>query len=144
VNTGRRAEARVTPPEASSRGRLLARGITWNTGYQFFEVGLTFGAMLVLVRIIPPVEYGRFGAVLGLLMLLNSFGFGGFVAQAMQLTDGREPDWSLHWSAGLGVTMTLRGFFPATVAGVLSRVPGGERVSGRLRLPAVPATSTGR
>jgi len=87
--------------------------------------------MLVLVRIIPPVEYGRFGAVLGLLMLLNSFGFGGFVAQAMQLPDGREPDWSLHWSAGLGVTMTLRGFFPATVAGVLSRVPGGERVSGR-------------
>jgi O-antigen/teichoic acid export membrane protein len=86
--------------------RLVARGITWNTAYQFFEIGLTFGAMLILVRIIPPVEYGRFGAVLGFLALLNSFGFAGFVAHALQLPDGEEPDWSLHWSAG----MYIQGF----------------------------------
>jgi PST family polysaccharide transporter len=63
--------------------------------------------MMILVRIIPPAEYGRFGAALGLLALLNSFNFVGFVAQALQLPDGQEPDWSLHWSAGLYIQMSL-------------------------------------
>lgn len=86
---------------------LVVRGLAWNTLYQIFEAGLAFGAMLVLVRIIPPAEYGRWGAVLGLLTLLNSFNFGVFAAQALQLPEGREPDWSLHWSAGLYIQTPL-------------------------------------
>jgi len=93
--------------EGSGRGWLIARGITWNALYQFFEIAMSFGAMLVLVRIIPPVEYGRFGAVLGLLTLLNSFNVGAFMGQALQLPDGEEPDWSLHWTAGLYVQSAL-------------------------------------
>jgi O-antigen/teichoic acid export membrane protein len=92
---------------ALSRRQLLARGIAWNTLYQLCATVLAFSAMIVLVRIIPPAEYGRFGAALGFLALLNSFGFGGFVAQALQLPDGREADWSLHWSAGLYIQMSL-------------------------------------
>jgi O-antigen/teichoic acid export membrane protein len=97
----------MSASEASGRGRLIARGITWNALFQFFEIAMSFGAMLVLVRIIPPVEYGRFGAVLGLLTLLNSFNVGAFMAQALQLPDGEEPDWSLHWTAGLYVQGAL-------------------------------------
>jgi O-antigen/teichoic acid export membrane protein len=70
-------------------------------------MALALGAMVILVRIIPPAEYGRFGAALGLLALLNSFNFAGVVAQAVQLPDGQEPDWSLHWSAGLYIQMSL-------------------------------------
>ncbi|HTC23002.1 MAG TPA: hypothetical protein VK688_01565, partial [Gemmatimonadales bacterium] len=58
---------------ALSRRRLLARGIAWNTWYHLFGTALALGAMMILVRIIPPAEYGRFGAALGLLALLNSF-----------------------------------------------------------------------
>jgi O-antigen/teichoic acid export membrane protein len=90
-----------------SRRRLLARGIAWSTLYHLCETLLAFGAMVILVRIIPPAEYGRFGAALGLLALLNSLNFASFVAQALQLPDGREPDWSLHWSAGLYIQMSL-------------------------------------
>lgn len=90
-----------------SRRRLLARGIAWNTWYHLFGTVLALGAMMILVRIIPPAEYGRFGAALGLLALLNSFNFGGFVAQAVQLPDGQEPDWPLHWSAGLYIQLSL-------------------------------------
>jgi O-antigen/teichoic acid export membrane protein len=93
--------------DTSGRGWLIARGITWNALFQFFEIAISFGAMLVLVRIIPPVEYGRFGAVLGLLTLLNSFNVGAFMAQALQLPEGQEPDWSLHWTAGLYVQGAL-------------------------------------
>lgn len=90
-----------------SRLRLLARGVAWNTLYQLCATVLAFGAMIILVRIIPPAEYGRFGATLGFLALLNSFSFSGFVAQALQLPDGRQADWSLHWSAGLYIQMSL-------------------------------------
>jgi O-antigen/teichoic acid export membrane protein len=97
----------MTASELPGRRRLVARGIAWNTLYQVFEAGVAFGAMLIIVRIIPPAEYGRFGAALGLLMLLNSFSFGNFVSQALQLPDGREPDWSLHWSVGMYIQVSL-------------------------------------
>ena len=52
-----------------SRRQRLVRGIAWNTWYQVGEMGLALGAMMILVRIIPPADYGRFGAALGPLAL---------------------------------------------------------------------------
>jgi O-antigen/teichoic acid export membrane protein len=89
------------------RRRLVTRGIAWNTLYQIVESGLAFAAMLVLVRVIEPAEYGRFGAVLGLLTLLNAFNASTFVAHAIQLPDEEEPNWSLHWSAGFYIQLLL-------------------------------------
>jgi len=94
-------------PVGSRRRSLIARGVVWTGAYQIFEAGLAVGAMLVLVRLIPPAEYGRFGAVLGFLTLVNSFSSGVFTIQALQLADGRAPDWSLHWSAGLYIQSLL-------------------------------------
>jgi polysaccharide transporter, PST family len=87
--------------------QLVSRGIAWNAAYQLAEVAFALGAMLILARIIPPAEYGRAGAVVGLLTLLNAFSFAMFAGQALQLPDGREPDWSLHWSAGFYVQISL-------------------------------------
>ena len=42
---------------------IILKGIVWTTGYRVFATLAQFGAMLVLVRIIPPEEYGRAGAV---------------------------------------------------------------------------------
>ena len=91
----------MSDAKGTARHRLVARGLRWNTAYQVFASGLGLAAMLVLVRVIPPGEYGRYGAVLGVLTLLNSLSSGVFAAQALQLPDDVEPDWSLHWSAGL-------------------------------------------
>jgi len=93
--------------EKGDSRQLAARGVTWNALSQFFEVGVSFAAMLVLVRLLPPAEYGRAGAAVGLLTLLNAFGFAGFVAQALQLPADEEPDWSLHWSMGLYIQGAL-------------------------------------
>ncbi len=82
-----------------SRRLQVLRGIAWSAAFQVFQAVLSFGAMLVLVRIIPPAEYGRVGVMLGVLTLLNAGGCGMFLAHALQHGDGREPDWSLHWSA---------------------------------------------
>lgn len=89
------------------RGTLVARAFAWNTAFQIFETVITFAAMLVLVRIIAPAEYGRAGAVLGIVTLLNSLSFGVFVAHALQLPASSEPDWPLHWSVGLYVQISL-------------------------------------
>ncbi len=63
--------------------------------------------MLVLVRVIAPAEYGRAGAVVGVVTLLNAFSFSLFMGAALQLPDDVEPDWSLHWSAGFYIQLTV-------------------------------------
>ena len=86
--------------DESSPRTLIAQGLFWNTLYQVFHVFLSFGAMIVLTRIIPVAEYGRAGVVLGWLVLLNTFNCGVFMAQALQEPSDAEPDWSLHWTVG--------------------------------------------
>ena len=87
--------------------RRVAHGVAWNTLYQLFQAAVSFGAMLVLVRVIPPSEYGRASATVGWLLLMGSFGCAQFMNQALQLPADREPDWSLHWSAGMYIQSGL-------------------------------------
>ena len=80
---------------------IILKGVAWTTGYRVFATFAQFGAMLVLVRIIPPEEYGRAGAVVGVLTILNVLSCRAFFSQALQLPKGEEPDWTMHWRAGL-------------------------------------------
>jgi polysaccharide transporter, PST family len=80
------------------RARQIVSGITWSAAYQLFEVAASFASMLILVRIVPPAEYGRAAAAIGLLGLMNTFSGHGFVAHALQTPDDRRPDWTLYWS----------------------------------------------
>lgn len=89
----------VADASRPSRRTLALRGLAWSAAYQVFQAALSFGAMLFLVRVIPPAEYGRVGVMLGLLTVLSAGGCGMFLAHALQHGDGAEPDWSLHWSA---------------------------------------------
>jgi len=86
---------------------LVGKGIFWNSSFQVIQTLVTFGAMLVLVRIIPPAEYGRAAAVAGLLGLINALSCSAFMAQALQLPEGVEPDWRLHFSAGMWIQAGL-------------------------------------
>ncbi len=89
--------------QAKSYRSLVGRGIFWNSSFQVIQTLITFGAMLVLVRVIPPAEYGRAAAVAGILGLINALSCSAFMAQALQLPEGVEPDWRLHFSAGLWI-----------------------------------------
>ena len=42
---------------------------------------------------------------------------------------------------GLTLGLTLRGFFPGALASLLSRIPGGDRLSSWLRLPMAGVAS---
>lgn len=89
------------------RRTLLLRGITWSAAFQVLDVILSFGAMLVLVRIIPVGDYGRAAAVVGILGFLNLFNIHLFLEHALQLPDDREPDWNLHWTYGFYLQTSL-------------------------------------
>ena len=97
-------ESIVATPD---RRRLIIHGLAWNSAFQVFVAAVNFISMLVLVRIIPPAEYGRAAAALGVLGLLNCFNCGFFIAQAIQLGERDHPDWDMHWRVGLRIQFAI-------------------------------------
>jgi O-antigen/teichoic acid export membrane protein len=87
--------------------QLVKRGLKWTVASQAFDVVASFGAMLVLVRLLGPAEYGRAAVVVGILGLLNTFSAASFLAAALQLPDDAEPDWQLHWTFAFYVQSAL-------------------------------------
>lgn len=63
--------------------------------------------MLVLVRVIPPVEYGRAASVVAFLKVLNSASCARFMSQGLQVPGEEEPDWTAHWQVGLVLQLVL-------------------------------------
>lgn len=123
-------------PDRPDRRARLAQGIAWGATYQVFETALSFASMLILVRLIAPAEYGRAGAVVGILALLNTFGAGVFMAHALQLPDRETPDWGLHWSAGFYVQLLLSGMCHLAAA-ICWLAPGYQPIAPLLHLAAL-------
>jgi O-antigen/teichoic acid export membrane protein len=92
---------------STGRRSAVVHGITWTALSQAIDIVVSFGAMLVLVRVIAPAEYGRAAAVVGLLGLINIFGARTFVAHAIKLPDDETPDWQAHWSIALYLQVAL-------------------------------------
>jgi O-antigen/teichoic acid export membrane protein len=100
--------AAVAESEAvAERHRLMVRGLQWGVLFQAVEVVISFGAMLILVRVIPPGDYGRAAAVVGVLGILAIFNTHLFIGHALQLPEGETPDWSLHWAMAFYLQLAL-------------------------------------
>lgn len=97
----------ASPTPSSTRRAVLTHGVAWNAISEGAQVALNIAAMLVLVRIIPPGEYGKATAATSVLVFLSSFSASGLLQHALQLHEGEEPDWTLHWHAALVVQGTL-------------------------------------
>ena len=89
----------MRPTPRSHRRAVLRRGVAWNAFSEVAQFLFNFAAMLVLVRVIPPVEYGKATAATSVLVLLTSFSAAGLLAHTLQLHEGEHPDWTLHWHA---------------------------------------------
>ena len=95
-----------SPPPINRRA-LVTQGLIWTGMLQVFLAGANFASMLVLVRLLSPAEFGRATAATGILAVINCFNCSYFVAQALQLHEGQEPDWAAHWSAGFYIQFAL-------------------------------------
>ena len=91
---------------SGTRGSV-ASGLLWNTLYQVFNTLLSFGAMLVMVRLLSPGEYGRAAAAVALISIASAFGSPSFVAHSLQLPEGEQPDWGLHWNVSMPLQLLL-------------------------------------
>jgi len=130
----------LTPPAPvgpipGERRRLLIQGLTWSAIFQVFDVIFSFAAMLVLVRIIPPGEYGRVAAVVGVLGLVNLFNAHLFYQHALQLPEDEEPDWDLHWTWGFYIQLA-QALFCHALAGVCWFVQSYRPIAPLLHLAA--------
>ena len=101
------AEAVSITATIPDRRALVTKGLIWTGMLQVFLVGANFLSMIVLVRLLSPIEYGRVAAVNGITALINCFSCSYFIAQAIQLHDGEEPDWGAHWRAGFYIQLGL-------------------------------------
>lgn len=100
-------QAPLTATAPLSTGRVLGRGLTWSVLGQLLQALASAAVMIVLVRVIPPAEYGKAAAASSWLAFLSAFGFDQFVLHSLQLTGDEEPRWSLHWSAGFYIQAGL-------------------------------------
>ncbi len=97
--------SQLTP--RSTRRAVIARGVGWNVFSEVAQTVFNFAAMLLLVRIIPPAEYGKATAATSVLVLLTAFSAAGLLSHVLQLREGETPDWTLHWHAALVIQGTL-------------------------------------
>lgn len=91
-------------PTIPSRVSLLASAksaVLWNTGFGLFRDLLQLGVMLALVRLLTPENYGQFAMVTGIIGFINVFSSANFVAHTLQLPEGIEPDFQIHFTATL-------------------------------------------
>ncbi len=109
----------IATPAPLDRRAVLTSGLIWTGILQVFLVAANFVSMIVLVRLLPPSEYGRAAAATGVLALINCFNCGYFIAQALQLHGGEEPNWDAHWRVGLYIQLFL--FIICNVAAVACR-----------------------
>jgi O-antigen/teichoic acid export membrane protein len=84
---------------ANIRSSLL-HAVAWHAGYQAFASLLQFGAMLAMARLVLPHEFGQWAVAVGILQVFTAFSVVVFLSHALQLPEGDEPDWTLHWHAG--------------------------------------------
>jgi lipopolysaccharide exporter len=135
LSDGTRPGAEPLPAGGDRRARLIA-GLSWNVLYQALEVVLGFGAMLLLVRIIPARDYGRAAIVVGILTTMRTLSAHLFFEAALQLPEGETPDWSLHWTFGFYMQAAMAILCQA-VAGVCWLVPAYVPIAKLLHLAAI-------
>jgi O-antigen/teichoic acid export membrane protein len=134
---GTRLDDQAGPPleNEDDRRRAIVSGLTWGVMFQGIEVAMSFAAMLVLVRILPPVDYGRAATTAGVVAILGILNAHLFIGHALQLPDGETPDWSRHWAFAFYLQAALSLLCHAA-AGVCWLMPAYRPIAKLLHLAA--------
>lgn len=88
-------------------GQKARSAVIWNTAFNLFRDFLQFGTMLVLVRVLPPEAYGKFGMVMSIVGFLGIFSFNSFLFHIIQIQDDDSVDYHLHFTAGAIINLTM-------------------------------------
>lgn len=75
------------------------RAVAWNTAFLVLRDLVQFGVMLVLVRILPPVAYGKFGLTSTIIGFISICSSGSFLSYTLQLRGDRDIDYQAQFTA---------------------------------------------
>lgn len=79
-------------PKMTLRARIV-RGLAGGLLYEALAVVLSMAAMVVLVRLLTPSDYGQAAAAAGILGLIGAFRGAMFAEHAIQHAGEADPDW---------------------------------------------------
>lgn len=90
------------------------KALVWAGGVQIVRDVAQFAAMLVLVRLLSPEQYGAMALAQAILGIATLFAAGAFVPHALQARDPDAIDWQSHFTAGTiwntGIALVLLAF----------------------------------
>ena len=95
---------RTRSPGASARSSLL-----WGGGSTLLRDLAQLGAMLVLVRVVSPADYGSAALAQSVLGLIAVLSFNTFLLHAFQHRDPARVDWQAHFTAAVFLNTLLFG-----------------------------------
>ena len=81
--------------------------LLWGTGFRIFRDLLQFGLMLVLVRILAPAEYGRYGLLTSVVGFLGLFAAKNFFGYFLQVRRDSALHLQDHFTAGAAIQGVL-------------------------------------
>lgn len=101
----------------SSLGQRAARAGFWNIGANVLRDGVQFAAMLVLVRLLTPDDYGRYGLASAVIGFMFVFSARSIADYALQERRDERVYWRDYFSFGAAIELAL--FLATNVVGAL-------------------------
>lgn len=87
-------------PVHASLGASARSALLWGAGFTLVRDILSFATMIVLVRLLPPADYGSMAFAQAVIGLIYVGSFASFVQHVFQIRNCEEIDWQAHFTAG--------------------------------------------
>jgi len=101
-----------------SLGTKAREAVFWTAGFSLFRDLLQFVQTLVLVRLLAPEAYGRFGLVTSVVTFFTVVSFREFLQHTLQVRDDRDLHYQDHFTAGLAIQVAMCALVNLTAVGL--------------------------
>ncbi|MBZ5589433.1 MAG: oligosaccharide flippase family protein [Acidobacteriia bacterium] len=110
--------------------------LLWGAGFRVIRDVTQFAIMLVLVRLLTPTDYGRYGLLTSVIGFLGLFSARTFLAHIVQVRGDQEVHAQDHFTAGAAIQASL--FVGANLLGVVLRFSDSYRpIAGLLHVASL-------
>lgn len=90
-------------------GKSAKASLLWGGGFHLIRDVAQFAAMLVMVRLLTPEDYGSAALAQAIVGLISVISFGTLVLHVLQFRDPDQVDWQAHFTAAVVINTTLFG-----------------------------------
>ncbi|MGE5361497.1 MAG: oligosaccharide flippase family protein, partial [Bacteroidales bacterium] len=113
VSAHHRSHRRGRPPcrpvtfSMNPLGKKAREALFWTTGFSLFRDVLQLAQTLVLVRLLAPEAYGRFGLVSNVVTFYTVLSFREFLGHTLQMRDDRDIHYQDQFTAGAVIQLVI-------------------------------------